>query len=139
MVLGGYITSAPKTIIHTSCHWSTAPRPPGEVRADRGYDKQANITGLTARGITPMISRRRHPGHGKQRRDPEGRHRSAIERSHSWIKNFRRLDTRWDVRDDHHEGFYKLASSSSASESPTHLYETLQAPFIHPAWWLRTV
>ena len=84
------------------------PRPPGEVRADRGYDKQANITGLTARGITPMISRRRHPGHGKQRRDPEGRHRSAIERSHSWIKNFRRLDTRWDVRDDHHEGFYKL-------------------------------
>lgn len=85
------------------------PRRPGEVWADRGYDKKANIDGLTTRGINPKISRRHRPGQGRQRRDPQGRHRSPVERTHSWIKNFRRLDTRWEVRDDLHQGFYKLA------------------------------
>jgi transposase len=107
--LGGYITSPTENdYSHLLSLVDELPHPPGQVWADRGYDKQANITGLTQRGITPKISRRRRPGQGKQHRDPQGRHRSAVERTHSWIKNFRRLDTRWEVRDDLHQGFYKL-------------------------------
>jgi transposase len=81
---------------------------PDEVWADRGYDAQANRDGLTARGITPMISHRNRPGQGR-RRDPQGRHRWPVERATSWINAFRRLLTRWDRKAAHYQAFYTLA------------------------------
>ncbi|WP_399171331.1 transposase [Streptomyces sp. TLI_171] len=40
----------------------------------------------------------------RTRRRPMG-----VERTNAWIHGFRRLRTRWDIRDDMHEAFLKLA------------------------------
>ena len=87
----GYLTAANEVDYHhvlplvDQLRWV-----PAEVWADRGYDANANREGLLQRGITPMISRRNHPGHGR-RRDPLGRHRWPVERTTSWINTYRRL------------------------------------------------
>ncbi|MBD0708307.1 IS5 family transposase, partial [Streptomyces sp. CBMA291] len=33
----------------------------------------------------------------------------VVERTNAWIHGFRRLRIRWDIRDDIHEAFLKLA------------------------------
>lgn len=83
---------------------------PDEVWADRGYDANANRDGLIQRGITPKISRRNHPGQGRQR-DTHGRHRWQIERTNSWLASYRRLLIRWERRADLHLAFYRIAQS----------------------------
>jgi hypothetical protein len=80
-----------------------------EVRADRGYDSAANHNGLGGRGIVDKISRRRHPGEGRQRFDPQARHRARVEHAHARVQNYRRLLIRWDIRADIHQAFYTLA------------------------------
>lgn len=99
---------------------------PREVWADRGYWCRDIRVGLTSRKITPMISRRRNPGEPipqgtptrttnrgrKQRikpRDPNGRHRWQIERTNSWLQNFRRIHTRRDVKLANYQAFFTVA------------------------------
>jgi len=79
---------------------------PRSVTADKGYDCRAARELLTACGIEPRIPKRdeRAPHH-------LGKLRWPIERTISWLKQFRRLRIRWDRRDDLHEAFLSLACS----------------------------
>jgi IS5 family transposase len=110
--LDGYLTAANiNDYAHLLPLVDALPSCPNEVWADRGYDSATNLRGLATRGITPHISRRRKRGQGRQQRDPEGKHRSPIERTHSWLQSFRRLMIRWDIRADIHQAFYTLAQA----------------------------
>lgn len=88
---------------------------PQELWADRGYDSEELRRQLRLREIEPMISKRRGKGeaaaaeeiigevlrgHRKRvkTRDPLGRKRWPVERTNSWLRNWRRVSTRWERR-----------------------------------------
>lgn len=56
-----------------------------------------------------MLCRSRPTGSGTTDGSGLGTIRWVIERTNAWIHGFRRLRIRWDVRDDIHEAFLKLA------------------------------
>ena len=79
-------------------------RRPERVQADTAYDSEAHRRALRQRGITPVIPHR-HREHGSGL----GVFRWVVERTVSWLHNFRRLRIRWERRDDIHEAFMTLA------------------------------
>ncbi|WP_155643499.1 IS5 family transposase [Burkholderia cepacia] len=79
---------------------------PGVVYADRGYDSTRHRRAQREPGIKPVIAKRRTE-HGSSL----GTYRWVVERTHSWLHNFRRLRTRFDRRADIHEAFLKLGCS----------------------------
>ena len=79
---------------------------PRVVYADRGYDSERHRQALRNRGIQPVIAKRRTE-HGSGL----GMYRWVVERTHSWLHNFRRLPTRFERRADIHEAFLKLGCS----------------------------
>ncbi|MBP0596289.1 IS5 family transposase [Paraburkholderia sp. LEh10] len=81
-------------------------RKPNVLYADRGYDSESHRERLRDRGIKPVIARRRTE-HGSGL----GKFRWVVERTHSWLHNFRRLRTRFDRRADIHEAFLKFGCS----------------------------
>lgn len=89
---------------------------PAELWADRGYDGEQLRQRIRQRGVEPVISRRRRPGEpagpdavlierGGRRvarsRDPNGRYRWPVERTNSWLRNWRRVSTRWERNPDY--------------------------------------
>lgn len=72
--------------------------------ADRGYDSDPHRKALCARGIEPVIARRR-TDHGSGL----GLFRWVVERTLSWLRQFRRLRVRYERRADIHEAFLSLA------------------------------
>ena len=81
-------------------------RKPKVIYADRGYDSESHRERLRDRGIKPVIAKRRTE-HGSGL----GKFRWVVDRTHSWLHNFRRLRIRFDRRADIHEAFLKLACS----------------------------
>jgi transposase len=77
---------------------------PTVLVADRGYDFDRYRRALRARGIRPLIARRGTP-HGSGL----GRQRWVVERTLSWLHQFKRLRIRWEQRADIHEAFLRLA------------------------------
>ena len=73
---------------------------PKTLLADRAYNSRKHHTALRERGITPRIAKR-NSGHGSGL----GKDRWVIERTISWLHQHRRLDRRYDRRDDIHEAF----------------------------------
>jgi transposase len=78
-------------------------RRPRVLVADRGYDHDSYRRQLRARGIRPQIARRR-TAHGSGL----GRVRWPVERSLSWLHQFRRLLVRFERRAEMHEAFLRL-------------------------------
>jgi transposase len=76
---------------------------PGELLADRGYDSNPHREQLAHRGIEPAIAERRKP-HGSGL----GIFRWVVERTISWLHQFRRLRVRYERRADIHMAFLKL-------------------------------
>jgi hypothetical protein len=90
---------------------------PPELWADRGYDSERRRGELRQRGVEPVISYRRRRGdpepdpalptvrRGSRRRpktrDPLGRHRAPIEHTNGRLRNWRRVDTRWERNPDY--------------------------------------
>lgn len=74
------------------------------VITDKGYDSQAARDLLAATGIVPLIPKRGIP-------DGEhlGRRRWPVERTISWLKQFRRLRIRWDRTSAMTEAFISIA------------------------------
>ena len=72
--------------------------------ADRGYDYACYRRALRARGIRPVIARRK-TAHGSRL----GRHRWVVERTFAWLHQHKRLRIRWEHRADIHQAFLKLA------------------------------
>lgn len=77
---------------------------PKVVYADRGYDSDPHRPRLRERGIKSAIAKRRTE-HGSGL----GKFRWVVERTHSWLHNFRRLRIRFDRRANIHEAFRKLS------------------------------
>ena len=73
---------------------------------DRGYDSDAHRTELRRRGITPVIARRKSD-HGSG----IGRLRWQVERSLSWLHQFRKLLVRFERTAETHEALLILACS----------------------------
>jgi transposase len=78
-------------------------RRPQALVADRGYDHDSYRAQLRRRGIRPLIARRKTV-HGSGL----GRLRWPVERSLSWLHQFRRLLVRFERRAEMHEAFLVL-------------------------------
>jgi transposase len=77
-------------------------RRPDQIVADKAYDCQPARDLLHWLGIDTFIPKRRTQSHGL------GRVRWVVERTLSWIHQFRRLRTRYDRCAEVHEAFLQL-------------------------------
>jgi transposase len=77
---------------------------PDRLLADRGYDHDKYRRELWARGIKPLIARR-----GEEHGSGLGTQRWVVERSFTWLHQFRRLRIRWERDPDLHLAFMHLA------------------------------
>jgi transposase len=78
-------------------------RRPARLYGDRAYDSRRHRLGLWARGIAPAIAQR-NTEHGSGL----GIYRWVVERTLSWLHQFRRLRVRYERRADIHEAFLTL-------------------------------
>jgi transposase len=78
-------------------------RRPKRVQGDRAYDSNPHRLKLRARGIQPILARRRVP-HGSGL----GVTRWVVERTVAWFHQLKRLRTRYERRDDLHEALFTL-------------------------------
>jgi transposase len=76
---------------------------PASLYADRAYHSNPHSEQLRGRGIKPHIAQRGRP-HGSGL----GKYRWVVERTNSWLHQFRRLRVRYERRDDIHEAFMIL-------------------------------
>jgi transposase len=81
-------------------------RRPRTLLADRAYDSQKHRLSLRTLGVKPVLAKR-NTNHGSQL----GRQRWVVERTLSWLHQYRRLRTRYERRADIHEAFISLACS----------------------------
>jgi transposase len=84
--------------------WTGRPiRRPLKVQGDRAYDSGPHRQQLRLRGIEPVLARR-----GVEHGSGLGTTRWPVERSGSWLHQFKRLRIRYERRADIHEGFMEL-------------------------------
>ena len=76
---------------------------PDAVQGDRGYDSNLHRRALESRRIEPILARR-YTEHGSGL----GVTRWVVERTLSWLHQFRRLRVRYERRSDIHEAFLKI-------------------------------
>jgi transposase len=79
-------------------------RRPDAVYADRAYDSERHRDQLRDKGITPYIARR-----GEKHGSGLGVYRWVAEQAFALLHWFRRLRIRWEIRDDIHEAFLRMA------------------------------
>jgi transposase len=79
---------------------------PDTLLGDRGYDSNPHRDQLRQRSIEPVIARRR-TGHGSGL----GVFRWVVERTISWLHQFRRLKIRYERRPEIHQAFLNLGCS----------------------------
>lgn len=77
---------------------------PRSLYADRAYDHDKHRRLLREHRITPHIARR-----GQAHGSGLGRMRWVAEAAIAWLHGPRKLRTRWETRDDMHNGFLQLA------------------------------
>ena len=77
-------------------------RRPDTAFADRAYDHDTYRKQVQAVGITPIIARR-GTGSGL------GKYRWVVDQTFALLHWFRRLRIRWEIRDDIHKAFLRLA------------------------------
>ena len=78
-------------------------RRPHSLWADKAYDSRAHRLALSQRGIEPVIPKR-----GTGRAEGLGPVRWVVERTISWLHQFRRLRVRYERRPDIHEAILTL-------------------------------
>ena len=78
-------------------------RRPDAVQGDRGYDSEPHRKHLRRHRIEPILAKRGTP-HGSGL----GAHRWVVERTLSWLHQFRRLRVRFERCADIHEAFLSL-------------------------------
>ncbi|MFD1662951.1 IS5 family transposase [Streptomyces caeni] len=81
-------------------------RRPAKLRADKGYDYPEIRRWLRNRNITPKIARR-----GIESSERLGRYRWKVERSMSWLFNYRRLTIRYERKSRYFAAFLSLAAT----------------------------
>jgi len=78
-------------------------RRPSRLLGDGAYHSRRDRLALRARGIQPRIARPKSR-HGSGL----GRERWVVERTFSWLHQYRRLRIRYERRDDIHEAFLAI-------------------------------
>ena len=81
-------------------------RRPQRVQGDRAYDSQPHRKALRRRRIRPVLAKR-NTQHGSGL----GAYRWVVERTISWLHQFRRLRVRYERRADIHEAFLSIGSA----------------------------
>ncbi|WP_445081949.1 IS5 family transposase [Streptomyces ipomoeae] len=89
------------------------PRRPKHLYADRGYDHEAYRDKARRFQITPHLARR-GTGHGSGL----GVYRWVVEGAIALLRWFRRLRTRWEIRDDIHHAFVTLGCAVICRRRP---------------------
>lgn len=82
------------------------------VLADRGYDSDPLRDDLADRGFELLAAHRRNrakPPTADGRRLRRLRRRWVVERTFAWVKSFRRVATRYEVKCHLYDGFVALA------------------------------
>jgi transposase len=79
---------------------------PEVVQGDRGYDSEPHRAWLRQLGIAPLLAKRNTP-HGSGL----GVYRWVVERTLSWLHQFRRLRCRYERKPELHEACMSLACS----------------------------
>jgi len=92
-------------------------RKPDRLYADRGYDSNPHREALRQRGIEPVIARR-NTEHGSGL----GIFRWVVERSLSWLHQYRRLRVRYERRADIHEALLTLGCALVCWKQLNHGY-----------------
>lgn len=90
-------------------------RRPRVVVADKAYHSRERVVSLGIRGVAALLPKRGEPdirGLGKVRR--------VVERTLSWLHQFRRLRTRWERRSDIHQALLTLAAAIVCLRKMTH-------------------
>lgn len=77
---------------------------PEKLHADKAYDIPRCHAYLKQRGILDRIARK-----GSESKEKLGRFRWVAERTIAWLFQFRRLQIRWERRDELHQAFLDLA------------------------------
>lgn len=80
-------------------------RMPEKLVADKGFDCEALRDLLRWLGIEPALPKRGRDDHGL------GVWRWFVERTISWLHQFRRLRIRWDRKPETHQAFLSLAAA----------------------------
>ena len=78
-------------------------RRPASLWADKAYDSMAHRLALWERSIEPVIPKR-----GTGRAEGLGPVRWVVERTISWLHQFRRLRVRYERRGDIHQAFLTI-------------------------------
>ena len=78
-------------------------RKPKYLLADRGYDSDPHRQQLRARNIEPVIAKR-NTAHGSGL----GQFRWVVERTISWLHQFRRLRSRWEREPKIHDAILQV-------------------------------
>ena len=81
-------------------------RRPKRVQGDRAYDSEPHRKALRRRRIRPVLAKR-NTKHGSGL----GVYRWVVERTISWLHQFRRLRVRYERRADIHEAFLSIGSA----------------------------
>ena len=87
-------------------------RRPERVQGDRAYDSEPHREWLRQLGIEPVLAKRNMP-HGSGL----GVYRWVVERTLSWLHQFRRLRIRYERRPELHEAFMALGCALSVGAS----------------------
>ncbi len=87
-------------------------RTPARLYGDRAYDSHLHRTLLWFRRIEPVLAQR-NTEHGSGL----GKYRWVVERTLSWLHQFRRLRVRYERRADIHEAFLTLACALICSNT----------------------
>jgi len=110
------VTLVDKTLDSVSvarAHHPGRPRKyPDRLIGDRGYDSNTLRESLARRGIEPIIPKRRNntiATHQDGRKLRRYKRRWKIERTHSWLFNFRRLVVRYEHSVDNYLGLIHMA------------------------------
>lgn len=77
---------------------------PQSIYGDRAYDSEPHRQWLRSKGIKPFLAKR-YSEHGSGL----GLYRWVVERTISWLHQFRKLRIRFERRDDIHLAFLYLA------------------------------
>lgn len=91
---------------------ATRARQPAHLVADRAYDSNAAREMLVSRRIEPVIPKRRtnrRATHQDGRKLRRYRRRYIVERTNSWLQNFRRLVVRYERKSKNFEALVHLA------------------------------
>jgi transposase len=76
---------------------------PERVQGDRAYDSEDHRTILRWLGITPVLARR-----GTEHGSGLGKFRWVVERTLSWLHQYRRLRVRYERRSDIHQALLEI-------------------------------